>query len=111
VDGRVMRATRKCEGAGRRHKHQGHAVGDGGKARWACAEEQGEEAKKGGRRGPGLGRETRGKDGASTNTKTGSSVDKKEERSRTRDGYDGGTKEGRMMVEQRSAGGVREEMR
>ncbi|KAJ7351613.1 hypothetical protein DFH08DRAFT_806329 [Mycena albidolilacea] len=44
----------------------------------------GEEAKKGGQRGPGLGRETqsgwwRGKDGASTNTKIGSSVDKKEE--------------------------------
>jgi hypothetical protein len=50
----------------------------------ACAEEQGEEAKKGGRRGPELGREERsgwwrGKDGASANKKTGSSVDKKEE--------------------------------
>ncbi|KAJ7306870.1 hypothetical protein DFH08DRAFT_944689 [Mycena albidolilacea] len=43
----------------------------------ACAEEQGEEAKKGGRPEPGLGRETRsgwwrGKDGASANKKTGS---------------------------------------
>jgi hypothetical protein len=74
----------------------------------ACAEEQGEEAKKGGRRGPGLERETRsgwyrGKDGASVNKKTGSSVDKKEERSRTREGCDGGTKEG-IIVEQRSVG-------